>query len=138
MVQVMSKLLARGPRHRTCTIYIVDHDKMLNLLTCNMSHVDQSTRQCLRHMNNGNQGKSRNDRVTWHIIVAPQLFNLHVLFFLIPFLQRLCLLIDLLVSISDTTTINCIQRRLGWGAVYRTIIPHHGISNIYDFDDRSV
>jgi len=124
MVQVMSKLLVRGPRHRICTIYIVDHDKMLNLLTCNMSHVDQSTRQCLRHMNNGNQGKSRNDRFTWDIIVAPQLFlgiqPARTPFFS-PSLQRLCLLIDLLISISDTTTINCTQRRLGWGAVYRTL-----------------
>ena len=56
MVQVMLRLLVRGPRRKRCRLYIVQYTKCCYLLTCEMSHVDQSTRQCLRHMNNGNQG----------------------------------------------------------------------------------
>jgi hypothetical protein len=41
---------------------------MLTLLTSIMSHVDQSKHPSLRHMNNGIQGKSRNDRFTWHVM----------------------------------------------------------------------
>lgn len=38
-----------------------------------MSHVDQFERQSLRHMNNGTQGKSRNDRfhVAQHQLHSP-------------------------------------------------------------------
>jgi hypothetical protein len=88
-----------------------------------MSHVDQSKHPSLRHMNNGIQGKSRNDRFTWHIMSSTTVlgYTLHVLFFfpLKPAVPALC---PAGISYRYITPINCIQRRLGWEAGYRTTL----------------
>jgi hypothetical protein len=97
------------------------------MLTSTMSHVDQSKHPSLRHMNNGNQGKSRNDRFTWRIMSSTTVlgYTLHVLFFfpLVGF-QRDCTVpahFNRRYLLYRYTLVNCIQRRLGWGAGYITI-----------------
>jgi len=50
------------------SIYTCRSYKMLTFAYESMSHVDQSKHPSLRHMNNGIQGKSRNDRFTWQLM----------------------------------------------------------------------